>query len=552
MPMSTLHDTGAILMHLRRMSGSRVFARAGRMYPLLQYLVDAALAGDGDRLSQYRIATDVLGRRAQFDPSSDSIVRVEIGRLRNKLREYYESDGREDRVRFELPKGGYRLLITVDTETPRAAEGGASGTQTISTTSTAALPLAAGSRRGRSQRRVSLIALTALAVIALGGAGSIWLVRAIERVSNVQDDNAARARGASSAELSAAEPRAIPAAVPQAPTASPEAYDLFLRIPTVSPVERIALLDRALAIDPDFAEAHAWKAYLLSYAVVNSAFGPALELPGEDLGQLVERHAREAIALDGDMPLAHVALGSLYLFTWRWTDARHSFEWAATVAPNEDRLLNQVYLDAFSGRSDEALRLVDRLIRHNPENSTPLHSIRGLVLAIAGALDAAAASLREGIAATTPMNEAQIQSMLVERSWLAAVEIARGDANAALLELRIIENLSVETRDIELPFVAYAYARLGGEADARRLLAELEPAMKTGAPYGAGASALVHLANGDSDAAHESLENAARKAARHEPDEHFFALMLLRANLFADPVLDQPEFVDVLSRIAGH
>lgn len=495
--MSTLHDAGAIRAHIRRMSGSAVFARAGRMYPLLEYLVDAALAGNSDRLNQYRIATDVLGRDEQFDPTTDSIVRVEIGRLRNKLREYYESDGREDRIKFELPKGGYRLRITIEAEEPRA---------------------------GPFRRGVPHIALAGLAVIALVGAGGIWL----ERVPNAQ-----------------------PAAAPQTLTASPEAYDLFLRIPTVAPAERIELLDRALAIDPGFAEAHAWKAYLLSYALINSAFGPALELPGEDLGQLVERHAREATALDGDVPLARVAIGSLYLFTWRWADARQIFERAAAVAPNEYRLLNYVYLDAFSGRHDEALRLVGRLIRHNPDNSTPLLSIRGLVLAMAGDFDAAAASLRDGISATTPMNEGQIQSMLVERSWLAAVEIARGDAAAALRELRIIEQLSVETRDVELPFVAYAYARLGRDADARRLLADLEPAMESAGAFGAGAWALVHLANGDLDEALESLESAALKASRHEPDEHFFALMLLRGNLLADPVLDRPEFVDVLSRIAG-
>jgi tetratricopeptide (TPR) repeat protein len=257
------------------------------------------------------------------------------------------------------------------------------------------------------------------------------------------------------------------------------------------------------------------------------------------------------VALDGNVPLARVALGSLYLFTWRWTDARQTFERAAAVRPNEGRLLNYAYLDAFSGRHDEALRLMDRLIRHNPDNSTPLRSIRGLVLAMAGDVDAAAASLREGISATTPLNEGQIQSMLVERSWLAAVEIARGDSDAALRELRYIEKLSVETRDVELPFMAYAYARLGRHEDAQRLLAEFEPAMETGGPFGAGAWALMRLTNGDLDGAREWLEVAARKASNHEPDEHFFALMLLRANLLADPVLERPEFMDVLNRISG-
>lgn len=523
-PESTVYarDASASREQLERMGASPVFERAGRMYPLLKYLFDAALNDGGDRLNQYSIATEVLGRDDEFDPSSDSIVRVEIGRLRNKLREYYEADGRMDRVRFELPKGGYRLQITN-------------------------LEAASGSRATNIPTAVTLtLALVAIVLVGVAGFGFV------ERGSVTHDDYVARA-GETLAGDSPAESQAVPATELQLPTDSPEAWDRFVRVPTVSPVERIELLDQAIEFDPDFAEAHAIKAYLLAYGQINSPFGTAMKLPGENPGQAIVWHAQRAIELDPDVPDARIALGSHYLFTYRWTKARQAFEEAERVRPSEGRLLNYVYLDAFSGSEEEALRIVDRLIRNNPEASVPLRSIRGLVLALAGDFDAAAHSLRAGISgARQPLNEGQIQSMLVERGWLAAVEIARGETDAALDELRLIEKLQVETRDSELPFMAYAYARLGRHEDSQRILAELEPLMKGPGPFGSGAWALVHLAKGDAAGAFQALEDAAHKASRLEPDEHFFALMLLRANVLADPILERPAFADMLSQIAGN
>src|SRR5688572_621118 len=103
--------SGSIRAQLERIAASSVFAHAGRMSRLLAYLVEAELAGDGACLNQSRIAIDVFGRNETFDPSVDSIVRVEVGRLRNKLREYYATDGRDDAIVFELPKGRYRPSI---------------------------------------------------------------------------------------------------------------------------------------------------------------------------------------------------------------------------------------------------------------------------------------------------------------------------------------------------------------------------------------------------------------------------------------------------------
>lgn len=74
---------------------------------LLRYLAKHALDHPGVPLKEYQIATEVFGRPENFDPQLDSMVRVQAGRLRSKLSEYYSSDGLEDPVVVELPRGTY-------------------------------------------------------------------------------------------------------------------------------------------------------------------------------------------------------------------------------------------------------------------------------------------------------------------------------------------------------------------------------------------------------------------------------------------------------------
>jgi hypothetical protein len=62
-------------------------------------------------LKEYQIATEVLGRPVGFDPQSDSTVRVQAGRLRVKMAEYYANEGVDDAVIVEIPKGSYALTF---------------------------------------------------------------------------------------------------------------------------------------------------------------------------------------------------------------------------------------------------------------------------------------------------------------------------------------------------------------------------------------------------------------------------------------------------------
>lgn len=120
-----------VQVELERVLLSRGFASAGRLSRLLRHVVERTLAGETDQLKEYSVGMEVFDRDDKYDPRVDSIVRVEAGRLRSRLDEYYNTDGATDPVRISLPRGAYvaqfephpaappAAVALVETETPR-------------------------------------------------------------------------------------------------------------------------------------------------------------------------------------------------------------------------------------------------------------------------------------------------------------------------------------------------------------------------------------------------------------------------------------------------
>ncbi|WP_295556235.1 hypothetical protein [uncultured Hyphomicrobium sp.] len=104
-------DQQAIRHQLERILHSSAFAQSRRRQRFLTYLVGETIAGRGDRIKGYSIALEVFDRPKSFDPAVDPVVRIEAGRLRDKLREYYDVEGRGDLIRIDLPKGSYTPQI---------------------------------------------------------------------------------------------------------------------------------------------------------------------------------------------------------------------------------------------------------------------------------------------------------------------------------------------------------------------------------------------------------------------------------------------------------
>lgn len=90
-----------------------VVGKSSRLGMLLEFLGRQYFAGDSDRLDEFTIATEVFGRsKLAFDASQDAIARVEMHRLRKRLKEFYESAGRDHAVQISIPHGSYAPSFT--------------------------------------------------------------------------------------------------------------------------------------------------------------------------------------------------------------------------------------------------------------------------------------------------------------------------------------------------------------------------------------------------------------------------------------------------------
>src|SRR5579871_2690167 len=100
---------------IERLTKSHILHSSESLCKLLRYLAEHSLDHPGVALKEYQIATEVLGRPTGFDPQSDSTVRVQAGRLRVKLAEYYAHEGVDDPILVEIPKGSYALTFHLRT-----------------------------------------------------------------------------------------------------------------------------------------------------------------------------------------------------------------------------------------------------------------------------------------------------------------------------------------------------------------------------------------------------------------------------------------------------
>ena len=145
-------DEAAIRAQLDRILASSCFKHSARHRSFLTFVVDETLAGRHDRLKGYTIALDVFKRPTDFDSQTDPLVRVEAGRLRRRLVEYYHTDGKNDPVNIGLPRGQY---VPVFHYTGPASE-----------LITPVEPTAGAYRRVRSARTATIVA--AIGAIAVG------------------------------------------------------------------------------------------------------------------------------------------------------------------------------------------------------------------------------------------------------------------------------------------------------------------------------------------------------------------------------------------------
>ena len=100
------------LEHLEKVLQSRTLQNSESLKAFLRFVVEKTLDDEGVLLKEYTIATEVFGRNDDYDPRIDSVVRVQAGRLRTKLHEYYTTEGKGDQIVIDLPKGHYHPVFT--------------------------------------------------------------------------------------------------------------------------------------------------------------------------------------------------------------------------------------------------------------------------------------------------------------------------------------------------------------------------------------------------------------------------------------------------------
>ncbi|HEY7337558.1 MAG TPA: hypothetical protein VH639_21885 [Bryobacteraceae bacterium] len=108
MPRDFSANTEAVHAEVAKIAASAGFAKSERITRFLQFIVEETLAGRGDNIKEYLIGVEVYGRAENYDPRIDAIVRVEATKLRKRLGQYYEGEGREDALVVTVPKGSYR------------------------------------------------------------------------------------------------------------------------------------------------------------------------------------------------------------------------------------------------------------------------------------------------------------------------------------------------------------------------------------------------------------------------------------------------------------
>jgi TolB-like protein/Tfp pilus assembly protein PilF len=322
-------------------------------------------------------------------------------------------------------------------------------------------------------------------------------------------------------------------------TESSEAYSLYLRalatrVGDASAMNNIdaavTFLDRALALDPDFALAYGEKALRLA---ARGRLDPRSEQEREQVAQL---SAERALSLDRTVAVAHAALGGLHAANARWMDAQLAYESAYRLNP-KDTLILQSY-GSFKrdvGDYEGAVRLLEMAANLDPlANRIQL----GIAYRYVGNYDASRAAFLHSID-VDPANPHILAN-------LAYTEIAAGRFDEGRRQLQLSEALGFDDFfALRYPQIAYAYAHIGRPEDAQRLFDELAALEARGLPVSDTAWTLANLAIGN-------IEEAFRRLQAMVDDQvGEYGFGEIKANQYSDPVLNQPRFQELRDRMAA-
>ena len=561
---------------LRKITGSKAFAQAERLQRFLEFTVDWALAGRREQLKEFVIAVEVYGRKDSFDPKKNSIVRVEAGRLRSRLKEYYDTEGQDSALRIELPKGSYvpvfRAVAAKEAEPPETASLAVlpfvnmtanpeneylsdglteelisaltriDGLRVIGRTSVfqfkgkAADAREVGARLnvralldGSVRKAGDRLRIT-VQLISVSDGCQLWSQRyecEMKDVFAVQDEITGMVVDALRVRLTLVGARA------SSPAPNANAYHLYLkgrhqqtRRTPEGLHKSIANFQEAITLDPAFVAAYCGLSESYSIMAYNEL------LPPRELMPKAKAAAQYVVALDETLATAHALLGDVMsVYEWDWEGGEKEFRRATQLNPG-DALAHYLYATSNlgpRGRWQEALEEMHRALQLDPV-SPAMNRDLGQLLFMQRNYDQAIEQFHrtrdldpDFIGVYYWQGRAYEQKSMPEQALAA-------------FEQRLLRSKNTRV----LAAIAHLHAASGDRAEALARLKELRQAYDDGRVPALDLAA-VYVGLGETDRALEFLERAF--------EERSAAIYQLKVDPLYDPLRGEARFTTLLMKM---
>ena len=454
-----------VLAALDSMLACPLFTRAERQSRLLRFIVENSLKGDLEALREISIGLEVYDRPPDFDPKDDTIVRVEASRLRSRLAEYYDGDGRDVPIRISIPRGGY--VAAFASPAPAALQHPPATTH--SEPPSAPLP----SVRVPTTRQAVLAGSAVLFVVVVLVLGW-WAWRG--RESKITP----------------------PAGSSEVKRLLAMARSLSGYYTPASLEEARKLLERAAELAPDSVEVQS--------ALADTYLGAA-NIDVARRGELASRALRAAERVRDLAPESHLGYTALIRYhrdiTMDWNAAKEVCDQAILRASREPHFLGScATVESLRGDHEVAWTWAERYADAQPENPAARRTL-GEVYYRAGQLDRAEAELRKA-AALSP------KGRVSHWECLALIAVARGKADVGLAELDREAPYAFSKRVDLYAYRGFVAGKAGNRTEAGKMLAlvQHEVAARRAAPA---FLAWVYLGMGDIAHALDYLEQGVER-----------------------------------------
>ncbi len=563
---------------LEKILGSAGFRNSERMQRFLRVAVERTLVGATDQLKEFALGHDVFDRGQDYDPRTDSIVRVEARRLRKKLKAYYEGEGLLDGIIIQFLPGKYVPNFSL------SARGIAVAQETILDPKTVGvLPfsnLSSDPEQNYFCDGISediIDALSTVRDLRVLGRGASFMLRdpdkdpreigaslkagtvvegsvrksgGMLRVSaRLIDTRTGHVRWSTTVDRPETDIFAIKDEIATAITAtlcdrlsegvrlpspapSIEAYALYLqgrhaanRLDAEGYRIAIDYFTRAIAEFPDYAPPYSGMSDVYTALTSWSMARPSSVMP------IAKRAAEDALRLDPGLAHAYTSLGwVLFCYEWNWNEGLALAQKALVLEPNY--AYGHMAVGAFLmvlGRISEAREKLEHSLRLNPL-SIRAHRLLGLALTMEGKFDEADQRLQ---AARELMPDS------TELAWMmAAVYLAQGKAEQALRYARECQTDPPAPR--MLAMLAEALARAGQASEAREILSRVEE-MSAREYVDPWAFCRLHMSLGDTEKGIYLLERSL--------EERSTLALFAPIDPVLKPLRGDPRFEEIIARL---